>query len=612
MSDLQAFICYSHKDAKWFDEKNEHCLIPWLEDILGARGINLWYDRGGLKAGDQYLKQLSAGIDHAQIALLLISWNFLSSEFILKIELPRIQAREAQHQMTVIPVLLSPCDWQQYAQIEKYHILPGQPTPLVNYIRSDAEWEDAKHQILTAILNQAVKIRAIRAAEIPHSELQPEAINAHGTTKTASSPPSPFMEARPTPSSPSMPSGLRLKTLHDRKAKLLEDYEAANQQWSAETNNVHRLRLQRQIETLSHEIQALEQQIQELREEHQQPTGSSDTQTILKSRFLDAAIAKDIPVFIPTQLLAQVRRTESDGLRSIVTSEDGYTPGSEDVRSKPMQVEFPLDEQGRAQPVPLVLRVEAPDFDIPMPEKRLHVPPDGDSEVCTFVLTPRYTGELLVHLEVDRDGSFLASKFLHTNSQRSDRVPQGKSDYTIVSMSLKTTSIGARPALWRKYLVWLAVTSLGFVASLVQVLGLPQRLGMAVFLVLAFLGGVGILGWSALPRYRRIYLTVDRWITFGMLLLTTVILGYLLFARWSGGLFLPTPPPPTAVPTATSFQALPDTLAATSAPSPTLSRSLTSTPSPTCLPIVSTSGLGGWLSMTGGDASLKDSTLALT
>ena len=160
MDDLQVFICYSHKDAKWFDEKNEHCLIPWLEDILRARGINLWYDRAGLKAGDQYRKELSAGIDHAQIALLLISWNFLSSEFILKHELPRIQAREDQHQMTVIPVLLSPCDWQQYPQIEKYQILPGQPTPLVSYIKDDADWEDAKHQILTAILGWAAKIRA--------------------------------------------------------------------------------------------------------------------------------------------------------------------------------------------------------------------------------------------------------------------------------------------------------------------------------------------------------------------------------------------------------------------------------------------------------------------
>ncbi len=159
MDDLQVFICYSHKDAKWFDESNERCLIPWLEDILRARGITLWFDRSGLKAGDQYRNELIAGIDRSRIALLLVSWNFLASDFILKTELPRIQAREDQHLITVIPVLLSPCEWKQYPQIEKYQILPGQPTPLVNYTRNDVDWEDAKNQILTAVLARADEIR---------------------------------------------------------------------------------------------------------------------------------------------------------------------------------------------------------------------------------------------------------------------------------------------------------------------------------------------------------------------------------------------------------------------------------------------------------------------
>ncbi len=179
MDDLQIFICYSHKDAKWFDEKNERCLIPWLEDILHTRKIKLWYDRGGLKAGDQYRRELDAEIDRSQIALLLVSWNFLASDFILKTELPRIQARENQRQMIVIPVLLSPCDWKQYPQIEKYQILPGQRTPLVNYTQNDVEWEDAKDQILRAILARADQIRKVPTPPIPPPPPIPASVRPH-------------------------------------------------------------------------------------------------------------------------------------------------------------------------------------------------------------------------------------------------------------------------------------------------------------------------------------------------------------------------------------------------------------------------------------------------
>jgi hypothetical protein len=93
---INIFVSYSHRDQIWFVKDSQYDLIPWLQDALRRDNVRLWYDRsdeGGLRPGDEFRHEIERQIDQAQITLLMLSEAFFSSEFIQKIEVPRIMAR---------------------------------------------------------------------------------------------------------------------------------------------------------------------------------------------------------------------------------------------------------------------------------------------------------------------------------------------------------------------------------------------------------------------------------------------------------------------------------------------------------------------------------------
>jgi hypothetical protein len=92
------------------------------------------------------------------------------------------------------------------------------------------------------------------------------------------------------------------------------------------------------------------------------------------------------------------------------------------VRSRPFELEFPADAMGRPLPAEVTLRVDAPDFEPRVQTKKLRVPVNADSESYAFLMTPRFTGDLRVNLELSQGDVCLASRVLRTNGEPSDRV----------------------------------------------------------------------------------------------------------------------------------------------------------------------------------------------
>src|ERR1019366_2465821 len=90
-------------------------------------------------------------IDRSALALLLVSQEFLNSDFIEKIELPRIQARAQRGEMVVIPILLEPCAWDELEFLSSRQMLPGKPTPLSDYAATEREWVNVRAEILAGV-----------------------------------------------------------------------------------------------------------------------------------------------------------------------------------------------------------------------------------------------------------------------------------------------------------------------------------------------------------------------------------------------------------------------------------------------------------------------------
>ena len=112
-------------------------------------------------------------IDAAQFALLLVSEAFFASDFIRDVELPRILQRAEEDGLVVIPILLEPCDWQSFEYVASRQMLPGRPTPLINYTSSDREWVYARDQVLSGIR------RRLRRASPPPPSPAKEPLSPH-------------------------------------------------------------------------------------------------------------------------------------------------------------------------------------------------------------------------------------------------------------------------------------------------------------------------------------------------------------------------------------------------------------------------------------------------
>jgi len=99
------FFSYSHKDESLRDELEKHL------SILKRQGlIETWHDRR-IGAGGDFSHEISSHLEEADIILLLVSSDFLASDYCYDIEMTRAMERHERGEATVIPVILRPCSW---------------------------------------------------------------------------------------------------------------------------------------------------------------------------------------------------------------------------------------------------------------------------------------------------------------------------------------------------------------------------------------------------------------------------------------------------------------------------------------------------------------------
>jgi hypothetical protein len=101
----KVFFSYSHRDESLRDELEKHL------SILKRQGfIETWHDRR-IGAGKEFAHEISQNLESADVILLLVSSDFLASDYCYDIEMKRAMARHAAGAAHVIPVILRPCDW---------------------------------------------------------------------------------------------------------------------------------------------------------------------------------------------------------------------------------------------------------------------------------------------------------------------------------------------------------------------------------------------------------------------------------------------------------------------------------------------------------------------
>ncbi len=70
--------------------------------------IDLWADTK-ITAGVIWKDKIQEALDVARVALVLVSADFLASDFVIKHKLPRLLSNASSSGTIVIPIVLSPC-----------------------------------------------------------------------------------------------------------------------------------------------------------------------------------------------------------------------------------------------------------------------------------------------------------------------------------------------------------------------------------------------------------------------------------------------------------------------------------------------------------------------
>jgi small GTP-binding protein len=102
---IEVFISYSHTDESLCNELIKHLKPLERENIIGP-----WHDRK-IGAGSEWKGEIDQHLESAGIILLLVSPDFMASDYCYDIEMKRALERRDKGEAAVIPIALRPVDW---------------------------------------------------------------------------------------------------------------------------------------------------------------------------------------------------------------------------------------------------------------------------------------------------------------------------------------------------------------------------------------------------------------------------------------------------------------------------------------------------------------------
>ena len=141
---IEVFISYSHKDQTFRAELEIH-----LSNLKRQNIITSWYD-GNIAPGAELKPQIRDHLKSAQIILLLISADFIHSDFCYSIEMKQAIDRHNAGEARVIPILLRPTDWQG-TPFDKLKMLPTDAKAVTRWRRRDDAFTDIVQGIRASI-----------------------------------------------------------------------------------------------------------------------------------------------------------------------------------------------------------------------------------------------------------------------------------------------------------------------------------------------------------------------------------------------------------------------------------------------------------------------------
>lgn len=205
---INLFMAYSHKDEGLRDQLEVHLSLMKRQDLIAP-----WHDRR-IPAGAVIDDAIDVHLRTDDVILLLVSADFIASDYIWNIEMKRALERHQNGHAVVVPVILRQCDWHS-APFGKFLAVPKDGVAVEDWPSKDAAFADIAKRLRSLI--ESMETKAKRGGAAAEKNAKPDAPQSVSRNKVQA-------DAPPAPRS----SNLRLKKIFtdaDKDRFLDEGYE---------------------------------------------------------------------------------------------------------------------------------------------------------------------------------------------------------------------------------------------------------------------------------------------------------------------------------------------------------------------------------------------------
>jgi hypothetical protein len=127
---IEILFSYAHEDEKLRNE-----LEKGLSVLKRQNRIVCWYDRQ-ISGGKPWEEAISTHLNTADIILLLVSRDFIASDYSNRVEVKQALERHEKGEVRVIPIILRECDWHD-EPFAKLQALPRDARPVTDWSNID-------------------------------------------------------------------------------------------------------------------------------------------------------------------------------------------------------------------------------------------------------------------------------------------------------------------------------------------------------------------------------------------------------------------------------------------------------------------------------------------
>ncbi len=145
-SPAKIFCCYAHEDQALLKRLKIHLISLQRQDL-----ITTWTDTD-ISPGANWEQEITKHINTARIILLLVSPDFIASDYCYSNEMAQALERDKRGDAHVIPIILRPVYWEK-APFHKLQALPKNAKPLTKWSNIDDGFLSIVEGILLAIKN---------------------------------------------------------------------------------------------------------------------------------------------------------------------------------------------------------------------------------------------------------------------------------------------------------------------------------------------------------------------------------------------------------------------------------------------------------------------------